>query len=103
MAGLDHESQPAARLTFAMARHAAVDLALVFDLKPHAPRVDRLPAADLEQLRAALRHAGWTVSEDPEVEARLGRLRALYEPYVSALYWVPLRQQPCTQVFPAGH
>lgn len=84
VAGTDHQSQRAARLTFAMARHTVVDLALVFGLKPHAPGADRLPAAELEKLRAALRSAGWTVSDAPEVEAKLRGLRAMYD-HVNAL------------------
>src|SRR5207249_11698220 len=40
-----------ARLTFAMARHAAVDLALVFQTAPLPPDSDRLPVAALIRLR----------------------------------------------------
>lgn len=81
----EHESQRAARLTFAMARHAAVDLALVFNLDPHAPVVERLPAVELAHLRDALREAGWTVRDEPDAEAKLRRLRGMYEPHMNAL------------------
>ena len=46
-----------ARLTFAMARHAAVDLASVFQTPP-AAQANRLPAAELARMRETLRGAG---------------------------------------------
>jgi len=81
----EHESQRAARLTFAMARHAAVDLTLVFNLRPRPTEADRLPASDLAQVREALRAAGWVVRDVPDAEAKLRRLREMYEPYMNAL------------------
>ncbi len=74
-----------ARLTFAMARHAAIDLTLVFDDKPPAPTYDRLPPEDLARLQALVRRAGTPLSEQDEAVARLTELRALYEPYVMFL------------------
>src|SRR5438876_5027495 len=46
-----------ARLTFAMARHAVVDLCAVFHLTPSPPPVDRLPAATKERLEQFLTKA----------------------------------------------
>jgi hypothetical protein len=74
-----------ARLTFAMARHAAVDLVLVSRLAPRAPESDRLPAADLAGLRAALGGAGLATGDGPAVARALAELRGLYEPFVNAL------------------
>ncbi|MBC8141052.1 MAG: two pore domain potassium channel family protein [Armatimonadetes bacterium] len=71
-----------ARLTFAMARHAAIDLTLVFEEKPPAPTYDRLPPEDLAKLQQLIRDAGTPFSEQDEAVARLNELRALYEPYV---------------------
>jgi len=68
-----------ANLTFAMARHAAVDLSQVYRTPPHASADDRLLPLALSQLRDLLGHKA-TVSED-----KLGELRAMYEPYVNAL------------------
>src|SRR3989449_4361380 len=45
--GVDGADGHQARLTFAMARHAAVDLGLVFQTPPQPPQLDRLPPADL--------------------------------------------------------
>jgi len=74
-----------ARLTFAMARHAAVDLALIFSTPPRPPQPDRLPAADLERLWASLRAAGVVLRDGPAAGQALAELRALYEPIVNAL------------------
>ena len=74
-----------ARLTFAMARHAAIDLTLVFDEKPSQPRYNRLPPEDLARLHQRISDAGTAFSEQDEAVERLNELRALYEPYVILL------------------
>ncbi len=74
-----------ARLTFAMARHAVVDLAQVFGAPPRGPAVDRLPAAALADLRAALAAAGTPLPEHGAANEKLEDLRGQYEPYVAAL------------------
>jgi len=77
----DHQ----ARLTFAMARHAAVDLGLVSQTAPLPPHSDRLPEADLVRLIALLREAGMELHEGPAAIVALKELRELYEPFVHAL------------------
>ena len=74
-----------AQLTFAMARHAAVDLALVLRTKPVPIENDRFPPPDQARLRQLLIEAGLPHRADEEVESRLGELRAMYEPFVNAL------------------
>jgi Ion channel len=74
-----------ARLTFAMARHAAVDLALVFRTPPRPPDPDRLSETDLARLLESLRGAGLEVRDAPAVARALAELRGLYEPFVNAL------------------
>ncbi len=74
-----------ARLTFAMARHAAVDLGLMFQTRPTAPAVDPVPSATVAGLVAALRVAGFPTREAAVVETRFAALRRLYEPFVKAL------------------
>jgi hypothetical protein len=74
-----------ARLTFAMARHAAVDLASTLGTPPVPPSPDRLPPADLERLREMLRERGLVLASGDEADRVLGDLRASYEPYVNAL------------------
>jgi hypothetical protein len=85
IAGVDGPDEYQARLTFAMARHAAVDLALVFRTPPKQPEPDRLSEADLTQLWASLREAGVTVRDGPGTARALSKLRSLYEPFVNAL------------------
>ena len=74
-----------AQLTFAMARHAVVDLSQVFSLKPVAPKEDRLPPGAYKQLHDLLCQAGTRVAQDPGSFARLSEMRALYEPYAECL------------------
>jgi hypothetical protein len=74
-----------AQLTFAMCRHAAVDLALVFKVPPRAPLADRLAAERLQRLRDELIAAGFALYQEQAAEAKLIELRATYEPFVCAL------------------
>ncbi|HKP46462.1 MAG TPA: potassium channel family protein [Pyrinomonadaceae bacterium] len=76
-----------ARLTFAMARHAVVDIAQIFSTSPAAPQacVTRLYHGDLERLKEILESNGAPLKEDEETELRLTELRLMYEPYVIAL------------------
>jgi hypothetical protein len=85
ISGVEGEESYQARLTFAMARHAAVDLALIFQTRPLPPGADRLSAADLDRLRELLRPAGLKVHDGPVVTESLAKLRGLYEPFVNAL------------------
>jgi hypothetical protein len=74
-----------AQLTFAMARHAAVDLALVFKTPPRTLDVDRLPTDALQTLRSQLRKAGLELRDGADADARLAEVRHMYEPFVAAL------------------
>lgn len=74
-----------AQLTFAMARHAVVDLSQVFQARPHPPRTDRLPPADFERAVEILRGAGLRLNDDSYAERKLADMRRMYEPYVNAL------------------
>jgi hypothetical protein len=79
-------SVDSARFTFAIARHAVVDLSYTFHASPRDPARDRLPPADLHELLAQLRAAGIEPAEDAtDVAERVARMRALYEPYINAL------------------
>ena len=74
-----------ARLTFAMARHAAVDLGLVFRRPPKKEGEDRLPQERIESLCAELRKEGAVVRDDEAALTGLRELMALYEPFCKAL------------------
>jgi hypothetical protein len=71
-----------ARLTFAMARHAAVDLAQVVNAPydPQAP--DRLTDAQFDTLRQTLVAAGLKLRNGDEARQKLAKLRSMYEPYL---------------------
>jgi hypothetical protein len=83
--GVDGIPAQQARLTFAMARHAAVDLSQVAGTKPDDHCHVRLPANDVTRLRDLLEQAGAPLREGADADAKLTELRLLYEPYVFAL------------------
>ncbi|HEX3999679.1 MAG TPA: potassium channel family protein [Pirellulales bacterium] len=74
-----------AQLTFAMARHAAVDLSLVMNVSPMPLAADRLPPDQLRGLRDQLLRAGIELHEGEMVDAQIGHLRGMYEPFVNGL------------------
>jgi hypothetical protein len=82
LTGIEGVHPGQARLTFAMARHAAVDLAQVVNARydPHAP--GRMVEADFEVLRNALAEAGLKLRAGDDAKEKLTRLRSMYEPYV---------------------
>jgi hypothetical protein len=84
----DEELVEQAAYTFAMARHAAADLARVFgaDTPGRFTLAERLPAAERARLKNLFVRVGVTLeSEGTTVEHALDDIRALYEPYVSGL------------------
>src|SRR5256714_11172442 len=62
LVGLEGGCVEQARLTFAMARHAVVDLSQVFNTPPHEP-AQRLSDAEFSRLQARLVEAGLTLRE----------------------------------------
>ncbi len=74
----------AARFTFAMARHAVVDLAQVLSTFPQTG-VNRLSSAEFTDLQDMLAASGIRLKESTASEQKLAELRATYEPFVSAL------------------
>jgi hypothetical protein len=85
IAGVEGACARQARLTFAMARHAVVDLAQVLGRPPIHSGPDRLPRAELTRLHAELAAGGVVVNAAVGAEDKLGELRAMYEPFVAAL------------------
>jgi len=83
-----------ARLTFAMARHAVVDLAQVFRTRPRPAPEDRLPAPVLAKLTADLAAAGFPLLAGTVATGRLTELRRTYEPYAAALSGYLLQPLP---------
>ncbi len=79
-----HEARQA-QLTFAMARHALVDLSQIFSLTPIRDAPDRLPAERYEQLYGMLCQSGVSVCRDDRSYERLREMRGLYEGYAETL------------------
>lgn len=84
LTGIEGVHPGQAKLTFAMARHAAVDLAQVVNARHDMGAPDRLPDADFEALRERLANVGLQLKSDETARAKLARLRSMYEPYVHA-------------------
>ena len=82
LTGIEGVHPGQAKLTFAMARHAAVDLAQVVNARYDPAAPERLPEAELAALRAALTAAGLRVRDDDYARDKLVKLRSMYEPYV---------------------
>jgi ion channel len=82
LTGIEGVHPGQAKLTFAMARHAAVDLAQVVNAQHDPTAADRLPEADLVTLRDALAAAGLKLRNDDYARDKLVKLRSMYEPYV---------------------
>jgi hypothetical protein len=83
MSGIEGVPSNQARLTFAIARHAIVDLSQVFNVRPDRYKADRLNEEELTRVLTALHAAGM-----PHVDKageRLTRYRQMYEPYAGSL------------------
>ena len=81
----ERELRAQAMLTFAISRHAVVDLAQVMNIAPRAPTADRLPAPELARLRNFLAAAGVLLSKESGYDQKFSQLREMYEPYVNGL------------------
>lgn len=85
ISGIRGQEARQAQLTFAMARHALVDLAQIFGLKPIDDLPTRLPAEHYRRLYDSLCQSGISVCRDNFSGDRLNEMRALYEGYAEAL------------------
>lgn len=84
MAGIEGTPAVQARLTFAMARHAVVDLSQIFRASPMRSGGDRLTEDELHRLISLIGSGGIQLDEST-LSNRLQKLRSMYEPYVRAL------------------
>jgi len=82
LVGIEGVHPGQAKLTFAMARHAAVDLAQVVNARYDPAAAERLPDAEFDGLRDALAAAGLKLRSDEYGRDKLAKLRSMYEPYV---------------------
>jgi len=82
--GIEGIPVEASRFTFAMARHAVVDLAQVLNTSP-TTGVNRLSSAEFARLQDVLAASGIRLNPGTATEQKLAELRETYEPFVSAL------------------
>jgi len=85
ISGVRGQEARQAQLTFAMARHALVDLAQIFSLRPMQNAPDRLAPESYQRLFDALCDSGVNVCHDNLSSERLREMRLLYEGYAQGL------------------
>jgi len=85
IAGVSDLRPEQAKITFAAARHAVVDLAQVVNARYNPALAERLSAEELTRVRQMLLERKLQMREGPEFEQKLMHLRSLYEPYVQAM------------------
>jgi hypothetical protein len=99
--GFENISTPTIRATFAIARHAAVDLAQVYGTPPLNPKFNRLSPEDFARMRDSLEEVGLHFSHGEDAEKHLADIRRMYEPFVNALAdhllvnlppWIPVER-----------
>jgi len=73
------------QLTFAIARHAVVDLAEVLRVPASRPEKDRLPPDDVAQVRSLLVECRASSMCGEAGDKKLIKLREMYEPYLNGL------------------
>jgi hypothetical protein len=73
------------QLTFAIARHAVVDLAEVLRVPASRPSQDRLPPRDVAQVRNLLVECRASSKCGESGDSKLHELREMYEPYLNGL------------------
>ncbi len=85
MAYTEGELRWQAQMSFAICRHALVDLCQVMDVSPKAPDTDRLSTDDLCSLKSFFKQAEVPLHCPDTHDEKVQRLRSMYEPYANAL------------------
>lgn len=85
IAGVQEDSARQAQLTFAIARHALVDISQILSQPPITDAPDRLPPEKFRAIYDQLCMAGVRVCRDDQSCGRLNELRAMYEGYAETL------------------
>jgi hypothetical protein len=83
--GVDGAPAWQAQLTFAMARHAVVDISQIFNVSPKAQEYERLTSRQLASLRVVLASSGVPLRDGDDADQKLHELRRMYEPYIKSL------------------
>jgi hypothetical protein len=85
-----------ARLTFAIGRHALVDLSQTFRFRPARPPAADEIARDFAEMHEWLTQAGVKLKSGPDAVAKFAELRALYAPYALPLATYLLMPMPAS-------
>src|SRR5207248_2198694 len=85
--GVEGACEKQAELTFAIARHAVVDLSQVFGTAPKPLPHDRLPAQDLRHIRDILAQHGMKVHDGEDADRRLIEFRKMWKCSPKAWFW----------------
>lgn len=85
LANVPHHNRYQVQITFAMARHAAVDLSLIFRTPPIEAANERLIDERYQRFLQDLKSLGLEIDCSSAAEQRLQELRALYEPFLVGL------------------
>ncbi len=85
IAGIDGIRNEQAKLTFAVARHAMVDLAQLVNARYDLRDSGRLEPEQLTKLRQALAERGLRAQDTAKSNEKLAHLCSLYEPYALAM------------------
>jgi hypothetical protein len=102
IAGAPRGSSEGALLTYAIGRHAFVDLTSALRARPVGKREERLDEEAFTNLRNAVVEGGLPIADAEPMQKRLTRLRVAYEPYAFALAhrlalalppWLPPEEQ----------
>jgi len=101
LVGVEGACERQAELTFAISRHAVVDLSQVFGTSPRPLPQNRLSASELRHIRDVLAQHGLKLNDSAAADNRLIELRNMYEPYIFALAsylnqtlppWIPAKK-----------
>ena len=99
MAGIDGVPTQQAHLTFAMARHAAVDLSQILNILPSKYETKLVRTFNITKIRKILQDAGMPMCEGEAADEKLTKMRGMYESYVNTLAdqllmplpaWIPI-------------
>ena len=82
---VEQKTATQAQLTFAIARHAVVDITQIFHQEPSTDPPERLSREDFQTVCDALRQTGLEVRPEAESWKQFKELRQMYEPYVFTL------------------
>jgi hypothetical protein len=85
LVGIEGSCKRQAQMTFAMARHAIVDLTQVLGQTPDFEICDRLTTEELKRMRTVLAESGVILQDGSESGQRLADLREMYEPYIVSM------------------